>query len=677
VLSELRNPDAPLYRNRLHQPLGRFVDAVFRDLGEPGTEEQLIACYVYNRNLQIIDSDLQVVITDSIPRFAQADGVRPLSQSGGDAGELGRQVLGAARQTAGSVFLLLGGIGSGKTTYLKRFLNFVGAESLQQSAISVYLNLLAAPVTADDLERHVATTILSELRARYSALELETYENLKEAFRSDIEVLERTILSRERLGDTEYEKRLATWLDRRMHDPLVYVPKLLSLARTKGYGAVICIDNVDQLPAAYQTEIFLLAQRVAAQMSAVTIVALREESYYSASVQRTFTAYNNRSFHISSPSFSMLLSRRMYYLENLLKVPGDQRGGLLAATRDEDVSILRFFDIIRQSVFRGNHNIARFIEHLAFGNMRAALDMFATFLYSGATDVDKMLGIYERQGNYFVAFHEFAKAVILGDRRHYRESESKVLNVFDRGSEGLSSHFTLLRLINLLLAHGQTATPEGRGFVRLDEVLGAFADCFGDDRDVINAANRAVRRQLVQVDTRSTESANGSTWIRVSSGGLYYAKFLANSFAYLDLVLEDTAFDDTEIVKVLVKLVEAVDAIDDSPQTRLQKVELRFRRVEVFLDYLADRERLERASHGLDKRTDKLGDVVMEPIRAQYEREKAYIRGRLLRNAESTPEQLPLDPSIIDPEKALAALVIEPMPAGDADADDAIGSAMP
>lgn len=675
VISSIRNPDAPLMRNRLHQPLGAFVEAVFRDIAEPDQGEQLKACYVYNHSLRVIDSDLQLVIQDSIPAFALNDGARPVSRGPADAGDFGRDVVSATRSASGTVFLLLGGIGSGKTTFLKRFFNFVGADSLKRATIWFFLDLLSAPLDVSTIEKHVTDSILAEIRRGYLEPDLETRETLLRAFRDELAVLHRTTMDPTRISPEEYERRLSRKLENWMSDSVSYVPRLLAVARERGFGTVICIDNVDQLPGTYQAQVFLLAQRLAAQMKAVTIVALREESYYAASIQKTFTAYNNRKFHIASPSFRKLIGLRMEYLERLLQLPPDQRIAALGTSVDaQDAAIVRFFDIIRKSIFVVNRNISRFIEALAFGNMREALDMFATFLYSGATDVDKMLGIYERQGSYFVAFHEFAKAIILGDRRHYRESESRILNVFDRGNVGISSHFTVLRIMRVLLAQSQATSREGRGFVRLEDVINAFADTFGDENDVVYALNRLVRKQLVQVDTRSTESISGASWVRVSSAGWYYAKFLANSFAYLDLMLEDTAFDNQQVVNQLVKISEDVDAIVDSPQDRLRKVELRLQRVDAFVRYLAAEEQKERRLYGLDRRADTLAIPVMTMIAEQFEREKAYIRDRLRQNAENRPEQLPLSSETPDPDAELAALSEGSEAEGDEESPGPLGS---
>ena len=111
---------------------------------------------------------------------------------------------------------------------------------------------------------------------------------------------------------------------------------------------------------------------------------------------------------------------------------------------DKD-AIKDFLAIVEYSIFERNRNIARLIESICFGNMRMGLEMFTTFLTSGATDVDKMLAIYRRDGAYFVAFHEFIKSIMLGERRYYKGSSSPILNLFECTSDRNSSHFTALR----------------------------------------------------------------------------------------------------------------------------------------------------------------------------------------------------------------------------------------
>src|SRR5262249_41494518 len=148
----------------------------------------------------------------------------------------------------------------------------------------------------------------------------------------------------------------------------------------------------------------------------------------------------------------------------------------------------------------------RFIEAICYGNMRFALQMFSQFLVSGATDVDKMLAIYKRDGNYYVAFHEFVKSIMLGDRKYYKEEQSPIMNLFNVGAEKNASHFTAWRLIRYLQGRRGESSPEGQGYVPLSEIISAFENVFNNRGDVVATLNRLVRRQLVEANTRSAEN---------------------------------------------------------------------------------------------------------------------------------------------------------------------------
>jgi len=258
---------------------------------------------------------------------------------------------------------------------------------------------------------------------------------------------------------------------------------------------VLFIDNVDQLAPAYQSQIFLLSQRVCRLLNSITLVSLREESYYSASVQKSFTAFTTHKFHVASPKFrEMIASRISYAIDLLSKSPPD---GAEDEPEQLHQSIAYFLQIVQYSIFDRNKKIARFIEAICHGNMRFALQLFTSFLTSGVTDVDKMLRIHHRQGNYYVAFHEFVKSIMLGDRRYYNEDQSPIINLFNVGAQRNSSHFTGCRLIQVLLAHRSESSPEGRGYVSLHHLLTDFESRFDNRDDVLFTLTRLLNRHLL------------------------------------------------------------------------------------------------------------------------------------------------------------------------------------
>jgi hypothetical protein len=648
-INQLKFPDAPLLRNRFHVALHPFVKGVFGDIDQAAHFEKFVKCYVHSESLRIVDQEFKLVIEDSIPHFGKIDGAVETKPGPLDAGPLGEEIKQAVSNRDGIVFLLLGGIGSGKTTYLHRFSGYVEKDFLDKNAIWFYINFKFPP-PEDKLEEYVKQNILSQLRQNKANMQFEERASLLLAYEDKIRPLKASILDAEDLSPVEFERRLNRYLEKWIKESNEYVTRILRLVPLLGKTNIICIDNVDQLSPDFQVKIFHLAQRLAKEIQAVVVVALREESYYSASIQRAFTAYNNRIFHIASPPFTTLISRRLAYCREMLTLSPEEviirLGSSLKFDRSE---ISKFLDIVEYSIFSKNKNIVRFIEALAFGNMREALDMFIAFLYSGVTNVDKMLKIYDREGQYFVPFHEFAKSIILGDRKFYKDSASKVLNLFECGQERNSSHFTSLRMLAFLFQHINEFSPEGRGFVNLERVYGGFIDIFDNELEINRTIYHLLRRQLIQLNTRSLESMKSATHIRISSAGWYYFKYLVRSFAYLDLVFQDTPINDKNIGIKLGHLITEVDEISDIQEYMSERMDFRFERVETFLSYLLKEEQDERKKFSLDKQAGPLGQEFIPEILSQYKNEKEWIQRRIAERAfMRTDDTLVLDQKVPD-----------------------------
>lgn len=642
VVNILFNADLPLQRNRLNMQLQPLVKYIFEDITGDNQLEILQSCYVHYGSLRIVARDIEATITDTIPQFLKREGAEPLFQGKSDAGAFGEMVTGSTELTTGELCLLLGGIGSGKTTFLKRYQLTVGRDVLTKHSLWFHIDFLKAPDDPERVELFVWQTILEQLRDRYAEYRLERRRNLRRAYKKDIEVLEESALRPYEQGTAPYEEKLAEYLGKWQSDTPNYVPRLLNTCEPRQNRKVILfMDNVDQLSPESQAKTFLLSQRITRSIGSLTIVAMREESYYTASVQKSFTAYTSRKFHIASPRFLDIIQNRIAYaqhsLDNTIRNPSfDTNQQKLQEAKD----IYDLLTVVNDSLFSLNRNIVRFVEAICFGNMRSALEMFIAFLTSGATDVDKMINIYRRDGKYFVGFHEFVKSVMLASRKYYKEEQSPILNVFDCGAYKNSSNFTALRILDALLPYRAQASREGQGYIEIARLLSSFEDTFDNTEDFIVTLNRLLQRQLVEVNTRSTESITGASHVRVTSAGWYYSRYLIRSFCYLDLVLQDTPFSSSQVAEELKQSVYRVDNLYDREEDKVERVEERFKRVESFLDYLKREEDLERSHFQLDRVAGSLGQPITDAIREQYERERDWIRRRIVENRERDADEV-------------------------------------
>lgn len=645
VIDRLFNSDLPLRRNRLNSQLHPLIKYIFEDIATQSDLDLLQSCYVHTRSLYIVADDLNVAITDTIPKDMSFLGTKPLKQSDKDAGEFGEAVMRAVRGRKGELYLLLGGIGSGKTTFLWRYERILAIDFLEKRAFVFHVDFLHAPLDVNKLENYVWNTILEMLRDKYGDEGIEDRKYVKSIFKEKLKNLDRTGLRGVQKHTEKYEVAISPHLLSWQEDVADYVPKLLRFGSIlQGKTAVLFVDNVDQLDSQYQAQIFLLAQRVTRLAGCVTIIALREESYYAPSIQNTFTAYTTHKFHIASPQFrSMIQNRIEFAIRALEEHPDKLSGTYLRGQTFDTQDICEFLRIVEHSVLQWSRRISRFIECICFGNMRAALQMFTTFLTSGATDVDKMLLIYRRDGMYHVAFHEFLKSVMLQDRAYYKEDQSPILNLFNCTSEKNSSHFTCLRVLNMLLDRRSESSPEGRGYVELSRIVGFFADIFDNVRDLSLALDRLVNRQLIEVNTRSTETVSGSSHVRVTAAGWYYRRYLANEFAYLDLVLQDTPLNDESLEKYLRQSVYDVNNLADREQEKYERMQVRFKRTQKYLDYLILEENREFEFFNMERLPTPLSGKFMPRILQQFQGERAYIEDRLKAGIMDDAPDLPDD----------------------------------
>lgn len=536
VIDRLFNADLPLRRNRLNAQLQPLVKYIFEDIAAQDDPDLFRSCYVHTGSLRIVSEDLSVVITDTIPKDSAFTGTKPLKQTSYDAGDFGAEIRRAVRERRGELYLLLGGIGSGKTTFLMRYQTLIAKSFLETQAIAFHLDFLKGPpINIEQMEGFVWSTVLDILRDQYAGEHVEERKFIKSVFKEKLKNLETTALRGIQQHSEKYEEAIGPYLLSWQENLSDYVPKLLRLTSVvKKKATVLFIDNVDQLDPEYQAHIFLLAQRVTRMAGCVTIIALREESYYAPSVQNTFTAYTSHKFHIASPQFLPMIQNRIEYAIRALETQREKISTTVLRGQSFDSrDISEFLRIVQFSILGWSRQISRFIECICFGNMRSALQMFTTFLTSGATDVDKMLLIYRRSGQYNVAFHEFLKSVMLEDRSYYMEDQSPILNLFNCTSERNSSHFTALRFLALLLSHRSESSREGRGYVDLGRAVGLFSDTFDNVRDLSITLDRLLSKQLIEVNTRATHTVAGASHVRITAAGWYYLRYLARTFAIL------------------------------------------------------------------------------------------------------------------------------------------------
>ncbi|MGC2330170.1 MAG: hypothetical protein WA581_01845 [Candidatus Acidiferrales bacterium] len=324
--------------------------------------------------------------------------------------------------------LLLGDVGVGKSSFIRHLIN-IDAPEVFKNAIYFHLDLGSKGALALDLRVHVVDEIARQLfedhridpisrnfvRGVYD-LELKRfasgiYADLKQSSPDDF--LQKEIA---------YLDGLVSMREAHLRSSLQHI------ARARRKQVILFLDNADQRDEKTQELAFLIGQELAESWPMLVFIALRPETFHRSKKIGALTGYHAKAFSISPPRIDLVLQKRLEFALKLttgqIPVPSLQCVGVNLAKLTSMVSV------VKRSLER-NEQLLEFIENIASGNVRLALDLIKDFIGSGHVNTQKILAMVAEGEEYTIPLHEFLRAIIYGDNEYYDPSTSPIVNLFD------------------------------------------------------------------------------------------------------------------------------------------------------------------------------------------------------------------------------------------------------
>ena len=586
LIQGIHNRDQTYARNDLYTYLQPISNFIFSELLDEARTEVLKQCYVFDRSNSQLGDEFNVFFTDRLPHFSQKFKIKEILEREKKGGVFEREFLSKKqnqnRNRKGSLMVLLGGIGSGKTTFIHRFFKIVLAD--HENLLWFYVDFRYTSPSPDVIQAYILEKISQEWDEKYS--------QLLSPLLSDI-------------GFAVNEP-----------DKKVYFSKLFNLLNRLGFSISLIIDNVDQHDINIQERIFMEEIHLTVIFKTVTIMSLREETFLTSTKTGVFDAYDIPKFHISSPNFISVINSRLDFAIKVIPTEFN-------FSPDVASKLIKYFKIIKSSLILGNpqsERLINFMESISVGDIREALRMFNYFTVSGNTDVTEIFKIFDDTGAYQIAYHQFIKSIILGERRYYVQDKSQLMNVFDFDTSITDSHFTQLRILQYLKNRQNKSSKSriGRGFVDINELINSTEEISIPRPVVIDSLSRLAYFRLIELDNQSKTNIDEASFVRITPAGIYYVNSeLISDFTYLDTIFVDTPISDIVVFDNLKPLIDVIELIK------------RIERTETFINYLVQAEESEYSSrpeyngHELTQRR------FAAEIREKFLTQKEYILSRV------------------------------------------------
>lgn len=457
--------------------------------------------------------------------------------------------------------VLVGGVGVGKTMFLRRLLR-VDAKDLAEDAVVLYVDLGRSAVL-EDLRSYIGASFKEQLYHRYE-IDIDAGEFVRGTYHDEVRRFAKGVNAELKdLEPNEFKRREIDRLNELASHPEEHLRRSLEhLVKLRSQQVIIVLDNIDQRNREEQEQVFLIAETMAKGWPCTVFVTLRPETFNASRVSGALSGYQPRAFTIDAPRVDRVVVERLKFGERHY----EREGHLplwLGWTADSD-DVRAYLRILLKS-FSRNEKLQSVLVNLAGANARRGLELVSEFVQSPHADPQAILRRNSGPSDYLVPHHAFLRAVLLGDAGHYHPQRSRIPNLFDISTPDMREHFLLPCLLGLL--RWASEQQDSEGYVAADEVYVSFQDV-GFAPEQIDFALRRGREGALYEPLPPDAEARA---MRLTTVGAYAQQLLTAEFPYLDVVVIDTPVADPAVRSRLAVV---------------HSVRQRIGRAEVFLEYL-------------------------------------------------------------------------------------------
>jgi hypothetical protein len=548
-------------------------------------------CYVSNKgHYDELQKNVRGFLHDSLTPYFKNQGFRDFSDDK-SGGAFGNSIVKAIKQAnLDNVMILFGGRGSGKTTFLKRFLFHIRPKEINMYAEIALVDLIDSAQTRETLSKEIWERV--KLGIDKENLFTSSREELLKIFKDEFEIYKRQILVGLNEKSEEYQKLVREFIKISLSDVKLFCEKISFKFKSKNKGLIIFLDNMDQLNPDLQELCYLTAVEIAKRLSCLVIISMREERYYNAKIKGALDAYHTPGYHLSAPVIPEVIIKRLNYILEILDKTKDVDLEYGINSINELNTIKNFLQICTFQLNKKTSHLSNFLRYATHGDVRQALEFFRGFITSGYTNVveiaDNMYWVFQ--------IHQVIKPMMIPDRFFYDEKLSRIPNVYRLRNDINSSHFTGIRILHLL---AQKFSSNPAGFFDAKLFVQEFEEKFILKDDCEKHLEVFMKTGLVESSNRLETYNEHVDQIKITAFGNYVYSSLAFNFAYIDLVSLDCGVFVEELNNFL-----AVSANEESKMKTnnriMARMQIRIERAEEFIKYLEMQEQEEFEHFNLD-----------------------------------------------------------------------------
>lgn len=447
------------------------------------------------------------------------------------------------------VLLLIGSVGSGKSTFTTYLKEVALEEKIRESTHWINLNLNDAPVNKEEIYKWTKKTIINNIKIKFNNIDFDSLTFILELYNEEIISLKKGVLSLFDVNDTKYKELLAENILKFQEDIDLTLDKyILRLINEKNKELVIVLDNCDKRNVEEQLLMFEVANWLKDNIKTIVFLPLRDTTYENHKYDKPLdTVVKDLIFKINPPNLEQVLASRIGYISRLSN--NNKDGFYLLAngikvkypSKDEE----KYLKSILNSLFNNNF-FKKLISGFAGRNIRNGIEIFLDFCKSGHINEAEITKIIKSNSEYVLPNHLISKVFIRGNKVYYTDSNSRIKNLlYSVPSDEIPDPFVRVSILKYLFDNRFTtdAHKSLTGYIKTDLLIKFLNSLGHDENRTIEELKLFLRLNLIENESLNPDFFNTQDLIKITSIGLANYEILRN-IDYLASIAEDMWYKD-------------------------------------------------------------------------------------------------------------------------------------
>lgn len=453
------------------------------------------------------------------------------------------------------IILLIGSVGSGKSTFLDYLKEVALPDELRKRTFWLSVNMNDSPKSIDLVYKWVLEQAITRLRVEFTSSDFESLEFLTKIFSYKISQFDKGPIALFEKESDHYKSELYKLLVELKADHQQYFKYLLEyLVVSRGQSVLFVMDNVDKRDRDSQLLMFEVANWLKSTFNLTVFLPLREVTYDSYRNEPPLdTVIKDFVFRIDPPLLEQVIYKRFQYLTR--EVSGSNvtfkyvlRDGMTVECKRSE--ILNYLSCILKALFQ-NKFFKRLIIGLSDRDIRRGLEIFLDFCKSGYFQEKDIFKMRLATDDFELPNHLITRIILRRNRRYFLDGSSPILNLFHSdANDEIPDPFARVSILRWLDQRKTLAGASNtKGYHKIANLKRDLA-CLGHAEKRLDIELETLfKAQCIITETQSLD-LNPENLICITAAGVVHLELLGNA-DYLSTVSEDTCFKTLQVAEAI------------------------------------------------------------------------------------------------------------------------------